>query len=103
MQIIGKIIKVMPEEGGVSKQGNHWNKQQYLLETLDRYPKQICFEVMGDNIAKFNIQEGQILAVDVDLSSREYNQRYYTTVSAWRVSAPNDTTATSPALSEPQA
>lgn len=91
MQIIGKIIKVLPLANGISKSGNAWQKQEYLLETQERFPKQICFEVMGDNIAKFNIQLGQILTVDVDLSSREYNGRYYTSVSAWRVSNSNNT------------
>lgn len=97
MQIIGKIIKVMPMESGVSKQGNPWSKQQYLLETLERYPKQVCFEVMSDNIARFNLQEEQVVTVDVDLSSREYNGKYYTTVSAWKVSSPQHTAQASTA------
>lgn len=53
------------------------------------------FEEMVDKITSFNILEGQILAVAVDLSSQEYNQPYYTTVSARRVSAPNYTMAAS--------
>ena len=33
MEITGKIIQVLPEVGGVSKAGNEWKKQEYVLET----------------------------------------------------------------------
>ena len=31
MEITGKIIQVLPEVGGVSKAGNEWKKQEYVL------------------------------------------------------------------------
>ncbi len=39
----------------------------------------------GDKIDQFNIQQGENLAVSVDLESREYNGRWYTDVKAWKV------------------
>ena len=39
MDIKGKIIQKMEPVGGVSKAGNQWKKQEYVLETLDSYPK----------------------------------------------------------------
>ena len=39
MEITGKIIQVLPEVGGISKAGNEWKKQEYVLETHDQYPK----------------------------------------------------------------
>ena len=41
MEITGKIIQVLPEVGGVSKAGNAWKKQEYVLETHDQYPKKV--------------------------------------------------------------
>ena len=41
MEITGKIIQVLPEVGGVSKAGNEWKKQEYVLETHDQYPKKV--------------------------------------------------------------
>ena len=52
MEITGKIIQVLPEVGGVSKAGNEWKKQEYVLETHDQYPKKVCFQIFGaDKIA----------------------------------------------------
>ena len=52
MEITGKIIAVLPEQGGVSKNGNEWKKQEYVLETHDQYPKKVCFQLFGaDRIA----------------------------------------------------
>jgi hypothetical protein len=40
----------------------------------------------GDKIDQFNIQQGETVAVSIDLESREYNGRWYTDVKAWKVS-----------------
>ncbi|MCI6335956.1 MAG: DUF3127 domain-containing protein, partial [Bacteroidales bacterium] len=32
MEIIGKIILKLPLQTGVSKAGNNWSKQEYVLE-----------------------------------------------------------------------
>ena len=34
MELIGKIVQVLPLQEGVSKAGNPWKKQEYILETL---------------------------------------------------------------------
>ena len=47
MEITGKIIAVLPEQSGVSKAGNEWKKQEYVLETHDQYPKKVCFQIFG--------------------------------------------------------
>ena len=39
MEIKGKIIHVLPLQEGVSKAGNAWKKQEYVLETYDQYPQ----------------------------------------------------------------
>ena len=86
MEITGKIIAVLPERGGVSKTGNEWKMQEYVLETHEQYPKKICFNVFGaDKIAQFNIQAGEVLTVSFDIDSREYNGRWYNDIRAWKV------------------
>lgn len=84
MEISGKIIRVLPEKSGQSARGG-WRKQEYILETQDQYPKTVCFMVWGDKIDDFGIREGQELAVSIDIESREYNERWYTDVKAWKV------------------
>ena len=85
LKIQGRIIAVLPEVGGISKAGNQWKKQEYVLETFDQYPKKICFNAFGNKVDEFAIQEGETLTVSVDIESREFNGRWYTDIRAWRV------------------
>ena len=89
MEITGKIIAVLPEQGGVSKNGNEWKKQEYVLETHDQYPKKVCFQLFGaDRIAQAAIQPGEELTVSFDIESREYMGKWYTNINAWKVERP---------------
>ena len=57
MEITGRIIAVLPVQGGISKNGNEWKKQEYVLETHDQYPKKVCFQIFGaDRIDQAAIQ-----------------------------------------------
>lgn len=86
MELTGKIIAVLPERGGVSKAGNEWKIQEYVLETMDQYPRKMMFNVFGaDRIAQFNVQLGEVLTVSFDIDSREYNGRWYNDIRAWKV------------------
>lgn len=86
MEITGKIIAVLPEQGGVSKTGNEWKKQEYVLETQEQYPKKVCFQLFGaDRIAQAAIQSGEMITVHFDIDSREYQGRWFTNINAWKV------------------
>ena len=47
MELAGKVIAVLEPRGGVSKTGNEWKVQEYVIETHDQYPKKMCFDVFG--------------------------------------------------------
>lgn len=87
MEITGKIIQVLPEQGGVSKtSGKEWKLQAYVLETQEQYPKKVHFEIFGDDRIKSsqcNIDD--MVTVSFDIESREFNGRWYTSIRAWRV------------------
>ena len=85
MEINGKIVELLPVKSGQSANGE-WRKQEYILETDGQYPKKICFMAWGDKIDQFNIKQGEMVEVSVDLKSREYNGRWYADVKAWKVS-----------------
>ena len=86
MEITGKIIAILPEQGGVSKTGNEWKKQEYVLETQEQYPKKVCFQLFGaDRIAQAAIQLDEMLTVSFDIDSREYQGRWFTNINAWKV------------------
>lgn len=86
MEITGKIIKTMPLQSGQGKNGV-WKKQDYILEIpSDKFAKKVCITIWGENIDKFNIQEGNTITAGIDIESREYNGKWYTDVKAWKVS-----------------
>ena len=94
LEISGKIVEILEVKSGQSAHGE-WRKQEYVLETEAQYPKKVCFMAWGDKIDQFNIQQGETVAVAIDLESREYKGRWYTDVKAWKVSR-DDATAGSP-------
>lgn len=87
MEIKGRIIAVMPVRTGTSqKNGEGWASQEYVIETLEQYPKRCVFNVFGeDKIKQFNIQQGGEYLVKFDINAREYNGRWYNDIRAWKV------------------
>lgn len=96
MDIVGKIIQVLPVQEGVSKTGNPWKVQSYVLETQEQYPRKVCFEIFGEERIKNNLCNiDDLVTVSFDIESREFNGRWYTSIRAWRVQQ-GDQTATQP-------
>lgn len=90
MELAGKVIAVLEPRGGVSKTGNEWKVQEYVIETHDQYPRKMCFDVFGaDKIAQFNIQVGEELNVSFDIDAREWNGRWFNSIRAWKVERVN--------------
>ena len=83
MQIEGTVTKVLDEVTGEGKSGT-WRKREFILETDGKYPKEICVTVWGDMVDDVADITGQTITADIDISSREYNGRYYTDVKAWK-------------------
>ena len=87
MDIVGKIIQVLPLQEGIS---NPWKSQSYILETQEQYPRKVCFEIFGEDRIKNNpCNVDDVVTVSFDIESREYNGRWYTSIRAWRVQQGN--------------
>jgi hypothetical protein len=85
LDITGKIVKVMPEQSGAGKKGT-WVKQEFVIETAEQYPKKICCSAWGDKVETLrSFNEGDVVKVSFNLESREYNERWYTDVRAWKI------------------
>ena len=86
MEIVGKIIQVLPIQEGVGRNGNPWKVQPYVLETLDQYPRKVHFEVFGEDRIRMNpCAIDQLVTVSFDIESREFNGRWYTSIRAYRI------------------
>lgn len=91
MEITGKIIVALEPRSGVSANtGNPWKMQSFVLETTtEQYPRRCVFDVFGeDRLNQFNIQVGQEYTVSFDIDAREYQGRWFNSIRAWRVAAP---------------
>jgi hypothetical protein len=60
-------------------------KTGYSVETGEKFPKKICVSVWGDKIDAKKLKPGNLLKIDFDVESREYNSRWYTDVKAWKI------------------
>ena len=97
MELVGKIIQVLPAQEGVGRNGNPWKVQPYVLETLDQYPRKVHFEVFGEDRIKQNPCEiDQLVTISFDIESREFNGRWYTSIRAWRIQQGDMTQAAAP-------
>lgn len=86
MELQGKIIRFLPAQEGVSKNGNPWKVQPYVLETRETYPKKVYFEVAGEERILQNCCDvGDLVTISFDLESNEFNGRWFTRIRAWKV------------------
>jgi hypothetical protein len=85
MEITGKLIKKLDIEGGVSKAGKEWQKQSILVEQSGTdYNKEVVISFFGDKIKSLrDLQEGSEVVVSINLSSREYNGKYFHNIDGW--------------------
>ena len=93
-KVKGKILQVLPEQKGTSPRGE-WKKQDFVIETSDdQFPKKICFTLFNDKTASLeNIQPNMEVEVSFSIESREYNQKWYTNVNAFRVESVKEESA----------
>ena len=98
MEVVGKIIQVLPAQEGIGRNGNPWKVQPYVLETLDQYPRKVHFEVFGEDRIKQNPCDiDQLVTVSFDIESREFNGRWYTSIRAWKIQQGDTTQVAAPA------
>jgi hypothetical protein len=95
MEVTGTIIRILPLQTGQGKNGE-WRKQEFILETASQYPKKICMNAWGDKIDQFSLKEGEQVIASIELESREFNNRWYTDVRAWRIQKQSETTGAEP-------
>lgn len=86
MEIQVKIAKILESQSFVSKKnGLTYVKHHFLGVTGGQYPKQIAFSVMGDDKWKeMAVVVGKEYVVSFDVTSREWQGKWFTDVSCWR-------------------
>ena len=87
LELEGRIARKLNVQTGTSARGA-WAKQEFILEYQEgNFPTQVCLNVWGDDKVREldKYQVGDKVKISFNLSSREYNGRWYTDVRAWRI------------------
>jgi hypothetical protein len=86
MELNAKIIEVLPVQSGTSSRGD-WEKHQFVVSWMDgQYEQKLCLEVMGsDKFEKMKnaVVVGHEVLVKFNVTSREYQGRWFTTASCY--------------------
>lgn len=78
VKVKGTISAVGQKKSGVSQAGNQWASQEFVVK--DDRENIVCMNVFGEeHIKKFTA--GQNIEVDAILSAREWNGRYFNSLS----------------------
>lgn len=85
MEVTGKMFKMLPSVSGAGANGT-WRKQEFVVETMDQYPKKIALEVWNDDVRSLEaLEAGNVVKCLFNVESREYEGRWYTQCRAWKV------------------
>lgn len=96
MNVKGKVVSILPVASGTSKAGNEYKKGGFVIETTeDNYPKKIAFSLFGEDKIKTCPEVGELVNVSFDITSREFNGKWYHDISAWQIAHTGNPTKTS--------
>ena len=88
MEIEGRLEIKLAVQRGRSAKGD-WAKQEFVIEYQEgNFPTKACFSVWGadkvKDLERYNV--GDQIKVAFNISSREFNGKWYTDLRAWRIS-----------------
>tara|TARA_B100001029_G_C14837319_1_gene326330 strand:- start:154 stop:519 length:366 start_codon:yes stop_codon:yes gene_type:complete len=94
LSIKGTIKHKLEIEEGVSKAGKEWKSQSFVLNTGAQYNPDICFKLFGEEKINLisNLNDGEEVEVSFNLSSREWNGKWFTSADAWKIEKTEDNT-----------
>ena len=79
-----------------TKGTNGFKSREFVVLTQGEYPQYVKFQIVQDRCELLdNVQEGTDIKVYFDLRGREWNDKYFTNLNAWKVeysAATNDGT-----------
>jgi len=85
MELKTRFVKNLQDETGEGKNGT-WTKGTFVTTSDGQYPVTVAFTIWGEKTSLVkNLKTGQEILVKFDLSSREYNGRYFTEAKAFAI------------------
>jgi hypothetical protein len=85
LQIAGKILEIGTKTV-IEISGNQWEKQEFVIETEEKYPKTINIHVWGDNVLYLQRCEiGDFIVANINIASKKSQDKWFTEVTAWKI------------------
>lgn len=102
MKAFCRVMEVCPVISGTSDNGNDWEKQTVVFETLALEPQTLAIEFMGERRTKQTktLKAGQQVEVTFGINCREYLGKWYTRLDGFGVTPMKPEEAPKPAEGE---
>lgn len=85
MEIKGKVVTNLGVQKGTSKAGKEWAKATIIVEYGDgQYPKRVALDNLKNAEEFAKLAVGTEGTFHIEVESREFNQRWYTSVNCWK-------------------
>lgn len=79
----GKVKRLFPVW---KSETSEFYKREFVITTAEQYPSDVKFAALKEKSDQLNgIAEGDQVNVKFDVKGREYNDRYYVDLNAWRI------------------
>ena len=84
----GRVHKIFPTEQKTAT----FSAREFVVEVQEgQYPQMVKFQLTQDKCAIMDdYNEGDQVVVDFDLRGREWNDKFFTNLNAWRVGAASE-------------
>ena len=93
-EIEGKVHKIFETE---SKTASFQAREFVIIISESNYTQHIKFQLTQDRCGIMDkYKEGEMIKVFFDLRGREWNEKYFTNLNAWRVEAANQEAESAP-------
>ncbi|MFI3262260.1 MAG: DUF3127 domain-containing protein [Rikenellaceae bacterium] len=85
MELEAIVSQILPMQSGTSARGN-WSSQDVIFEIPAEFNNKICVTFRNDKMSEItSLNINDKVKVHFNISSREWNSRWYTSLNGWRV------------------
>lgn len=98
MEVQVKVTEILEPQNFLGRDGvTTYTRYSFVGTTFGDYPRVIYFQTLGqDKYQQMNIQLGGIYTISFDIESRKYNDKYFTSINAWKATRETEQTVNQP-------
>lgn len=98
----GTVTSASAIESGTSASGKEWKRKTVVVtESEGQYPKSLAFTLMKPELVDIKFSKNEPVTIHGNVESKEYNGKWFTNVTAWKVDKEQGNTAPTQPAPEP--